>query len=231
MQFVKQALDIPVRNMDELIASKKLKRKHSDLLPNSIRCIIAGPSNCGKTNLLVSLIESENGLKFENIYIYSKTLEQEKYNYLKEVLSTINGIGFYTFSTSDDVIAPTEAKKNSLIIFDDVICDKNQENIKSYYCLGRHRGLDCFYLTQTYTRVSKHLIRDNCNFLIVFRQDDLNLKHIFNDMCVACDMSFEKFRKFCLECWREKFGFVVIDLDSDVNCGRYRKGFSDFLTV
>lgn len=232
MQFVKQALDIPVRNVDELIASKKSKlRKHSDLLPNSIRCIIAGPSNCGKTNLLVSLIESENGLKFENIYIYSKTLEQEKYNYLKRVFSTINGIGFHTFSTSDEVIAPTEAKKNSLIIFDDVICERNQENIKSYYCLGRHRGLDCFYLTQTYTRVSKHLIRDNCNFLIVFRQDDLNLKHIFNDMCVACDMSFEKFRKFCLECWREKFGFVVIDLDSDVNSGRYRKGFSDFLTV
>lgn len=232
MRFVKQVLDIPVRNADDSITSKKSKkRKHSNLLPNSIRCIIAGPSNCGKTNLLLSLIESENGLKFENIYIYSKTLEQDKYQYLKDLVSSINGIGYYTFSKSDGVIAPNEAKKNSIIIFDDVICDKNQENIKNYYCLGRHRGIDCFYLTQTYARVSKHLIRDNCNFLILFRQDDLNLKHIFNDIGVSCDMKFEKFRKFCLECWHDKFGFAVIDLDSDVNSGRYRKGFADFLTV
>lgn len=232
MCFVEQPIKIPVRNLDAKTSIKKSKsKKHSDLLPDSIRCIIAGPSNCGKTNLLVSLIESEHGLKFENIYIYSKTLEQDKYEYLKNVLRPIKGVGFFTFSSSDQVIAPSEARKNSIIIFDDVICDKNQENIKNYYCLGRHRSIDCFYLTQTYTRVSKHLIRDNCNFLILFRQDDMNLKHVYNDMGVACDMKFDEFRQFCLECWREKYEFVVVDLDSDVDNGRYRKGFSNYLKV
>lgn len=230
MRFMKQSKSIPVRNVDRFASSKKFKSKrHSELLPNTIRCIIAGPSNCGKTNLLISLIESEHGLKFENIYIYSKTLEQEKYQYLQKILKPMKGIGFYKFSSSDKVIAPNVAKKNSIIIFDDVICDKSQENIKQYYCLGRHRNIDSFFLTQTYTRVSKHLIRDNCNFLILFRQDDMNLKHIFSDMSIACDMKFEDFKQFCLECWREKYGFVVIDLDSDVGEGRYRKGFSEFL--
>lgn len=84
-------------------------------------------------------------------------------------------------------------------------------------------------MTQTYTRVSKHLIRDNCNFLIVFRQDDMNLRHVYSDMSVACDMKFEDFRRFCLECWTDKYGFAVIDLDGDVGNGRYRKGFSEFL--
>lgn len=233
MRFVKQAITIPVLNLDECTStsSNKKIRKHSALLPDSIRCIIAGPSNCGKTNLLISLIESEHGLKFENIYIYSKTLEQEKYEYLKKILKPIAGIGYHTFSSSDAVIAPHQVKRNSIFIFDDVICDKKQENIKNYYCLGRHRGIDCFYLTQTYTRISKHLIRDNCNLLMLFRQDDINLKHVYNDMGVACDMKFEQFRIFCLECWREKFGFVVINLDSDVNNGRYRKGFSNFLVL
>lgn len=232
MRFIEQAIRIPVRNLDESPSMKKLKtRKHSDLLPNSIRCIIAGPSNCGKTNLLISLIECKHGLKFENIYIYSRTLEQEKYSYLKNVLKPISGVGFFTFSSSDEVIAPNEARKNSIIVFDDVICDKNQENIKSFYCLGRHRNIDCFYLTQTYARISKHLIRDNCNFLILFRQDDVNLKHVYNDMGVASDMKFNKFQKFCFECWREKYGFVVIDLDSDVSNGRYRKGFSNYLRI
>lgn len=232
MRFTKQVINIPIRNVDESsISTNKALKRHSALLPNSIRCIIAGPSNCGKTNLLIGMIESEHGLKFENIYIYSKSLEQEKYTYLRKLFAPLKHIGFYTFSSSDKVIAPSAAKKNSIMIFDDVICDKNQENIRNYYCLGRHRNIDCFYLTQTYTRVSKHLIRDNCNFLILFRQDDMNLRHVFNDMSVACDMKFEQFRQFCLECWRQKYGFAVIDLDSDVNRGRYRKGFSSYLNI
>lgn len=77
MRFVKQSIDIPVHNVDTSVSSSSDElhlRKHSALLPNTMRCIIAGPSNCGKTNLLISLIESENGLKFENIYIYSNLL-------------------------------------------------------------------------------------------------------------------------------------------------------------
>lgn len=231
MRFDKQLIDIPVRNVDESTSTGKQNiKRHSQLLPNSIRCIIAGPSNCGKTNILITLIESEHGLKFANVYIYCKTLEQDKYEYLRKVLKPLKGIGLFTFSSSDRVIAPNQAKRNSIFIFDDVISDKNQENIKQYFCLGRHRDIDCFYLTQTYTRVSKHLIRDNCNFLILFRQDDLNLRHVYSDMGVACDLKFDKFREFCLECWRDKYGFVVIDLDSNVNEGRYRKGFSNYLT-
>lgn len=230
MRFVKQAKTISVRNLDDVVSSNKpSKKRHSILLPNSIRCIIAGPSNCGKTNLLVSLIESENGLSFENIYIYAKTLEQEKYRYLDKLLGSIDGVGFHTFSSSDQVLHPNETKKNSIIIFDDVICEKNQTNIKNFFCLGRHRNIDCFYLTQTYARVSKHMIRDNCNFVILFKQDDMNLRHVFNDMGVVCDMNFDQFKLFCLQCWKDRYGFVVIDLDSDVNSGRYRKGFENYL--
>lgn len=232
MRFVKQSIDIPVHNVDAVTAATQPRhRRHSDLLPNTLRCIIAGPSNCGKTNLLISLIESENGLKFENLYIYSKTLGQEKYQYLENLLKNIDGIRFYKFSSSHDVIAPSEAKQNSIFIFDDVVCDKNQENIRNFYCMGRHYGTDAIYLTQTFTKINKHLIRDNCNFIILFKQDDMNLRHVYNDYNISCDMPFEKFREFCHACWREKYGFVTIDLDSDANAGRYRKGFNNFLQV
>lgn len=230
MRFVQQSVTIPVRNIDNSLNKKQSKHKrHSELLPNSIRCIIAGPSNAGKTNLLISLIESEHGLKFENVYVYSKTLEQDKYKYLKAMLSPIKGIGYYTFTSHDRVAHPNDIKKNSIIIFDDVICDKNQQNIRNFFCLGRHRNIDCFYLTQTYTRISKHLIRDNCNFLILFRQDETNLKHVFNDMSIGTDMNFKQFQQYCSLCWKDRYGFAVIDLDSDVNRGRYRKGFGEYL--
>jgi len=48
--------------------------RHNSLLPNTIRALLDGPSNCGKTNVMLSLIESLNGLKFENIYVLSKSL-------------------------------------------------------------------------------------------------------------------------------------------------------------
>lgn len=232
MRFIKHAAEIPVRNIDEFASGHKSnERRHSELLPNNLRCIIAGPSGCGKTNLLISLIESENGVKFENLYIYSKTLEQDKYRYLRDVLDPIKEVGFYTFSSSDDVIAPQDAKRNSIFVFDDVICDKKQDCVRNIFCMGRHYQTDVIYLTQTLTKLSKHLIRDNCNFVVLFKQDDLNLKHAYNDFGVNCDLKFEEFKRFCMQCWREKFGFVVIDLESEPNNGRYRKGFNEFLQV
>lgn len=46
MKFVKRGF-LPVKNFEE--AKIATERKHGKLLPNTIRCIICGPSNCGKT--------------------------------------------------------------------------------------------------------------------------------------------------------------------------------------
>lgn len=232
MLFAKQQIDIPVGNIDERTSRNPLKKKrHSELLPNNLRCIVAGPSGCGKTNLLISLIECEHGLKFENLYLYTKTLDQEKYKYLCEMLRPIKEIGCYTFTGSDKIIDPNQMKKNSLIIFDDVINDRgiNKTVVRNIFTLGRHHSLDVVYIVQSYTKLSKHLIRDNCNFVILFKQDDLNLRHVFNDFTVNADMNFDQFRAFCIECWRKPFGFACISLEHEVNKGRYRKNFSEYL--
>lgn len=232
MRFVKQSIDIPVENIDEHTSTITSKTKrHSDLLPNNLWCIIAGPSGCGKTNVLVSLIESEHGLKFENLYLYSRTLDQSKYTYLCDVLRPIKEIGCHTFSASENVMEVNGMKKNSLIVFDDVINDQgiNRTIVRDIFTLGRHRNLDVVYIVQSYTKLNKHLIRDNCNFVILFRQDDLNLKHVYTDFGVNADMKFDQFRELCLECWREPFGFASISLEHNVGSGRYRKNFNEYL--
>lgn len=226
MRFIKQQLSLPIDNID-VISVRETYKKHGPLLPNTIRGIIAGPSNCGKTNVILSMLTQPNGLKFENIYIYSKSLYQPKYEYLKRVLSPIDGIGYYTFSNNSDVCPVEEAKPNSVFIFDDVACGK-QDNIRSYFCMGRHKDIDSFYLCQTYSRIPKHLIRDNANLLILFKQDDMNLKHVYNDH-VNTDMSFNEFRNMCSKCWSEKYGFITVDKDSSQNNGRYRQNFDTFI--
>jgi len=58
---------------------------------------------------MLSLIESPNGLKFENVF--SKSFYQHKYKYEK-LIKPINH--------NEGVLDPSEAKNNSIMIFDDV---------------------------------------------------------------------------------------------------------------
>lgn len=227
MRLIKQKDGLKVKNFDDKLSTENLFQRHSKLLPNTIRCIICGPSNCGKTNALFSLITEENGLKFHNIYVYSKSLYQPKYQLLEQVLNNVKGVGYFKYSDNDNILDPEEALENSIFIFDDVACNK-QDKIRTYFSMGRHKAVDSFYLCQTYTRIPKHLIRDNANFIILFKQDDLNLRHIYEDH-VGTDMTFDQFKSMCAECWRNKYEFLTINKDSDINEGRYRKMFDYFI--
>lgn len=226
MRLIKQKVTLPIKNVEISLVDNY--RKHGPLLPSSIRAIICGPSNCGKTNVMISLLTDLNGLRFENIYIYSKSLNQPKYQFLKTVAERLNEIGFYTFAENEDVCNPNQARPNSVFIFDDVACDK-QNNIREYFSMGRHKNIDCFYLCQTYSKIPKQLIRDNANLIVVFKQDDLNLQHIYDDH-VNTDMTYQQFKNVCNTCWKDsKYDVLVIDKDSEIKNGRYRKGFDCYM--
>lgn len=226
MKIVKQNISLNVDNHD---LNLNKFQKHGLLLPSSIRCIIVGPSNCGKTNVMISLLEHENGLKFENVYIFSKSLYQPKYLYLEKLLKPIKDIGYFSFNNSENILDPSEAKSNSVFIFDDVACD-NQEKIREYFSMGRHNHIDCFYLCQTYAKIPKHLIRDHANSIILFKQDEQNLHHIYNDH-IGTDMNYDEFRNICSICWKNPYGFVCIFKDFQITNGRYRKGFDCFVQL
>lgn len=228
MRVVKQSASFPVSNFDQYIGAGDLSKqisKHGSLLPHSIRCIITGPSNSGKTNVLFNLLFDEKGLVFENIYVFSKSLYQAKYKFLAKVLP--KEIGYFPYDDNALVINPNEAKPNSIMIFDDIACEKH-DNIRNFFTMGRHNNIDTFYLGQTYSRIPKQLIRDNTNFIIVFKQDEMNLRHIYNDH-VNTDMPFETFRTLCGKAWNHRYGFLVLDKDRDKEKGRYRLGFDTFV--
>lgn len=232
IKIKKHHVKLPINNIEfrsgEGLSEAKYY-KHSVLLPNSIRCIICGPSNCGKTNVMINLLESPNGLRFENVYLYAKSLFQPKYIQLKKILTSIKGIGFHEFSSNQQVIPLKNVKPNSVFIFDDVVFDK-QNNIREYFCMCRHKNVDCFYLSQSYAHIPKHLIRENTNLLILFKQDDMNLKHIFNDFGISTDMKFEQFKYICNKAWEERYGFLVIDSERPSNDGMYRFQFDKFIS-
>jgi len=180
--------------------------------------------------MIYFLLTNENGLRFENLYIYSKTLEQPKYQLLKRIIAEIDGINMYMFFDNESVIPPEKVSPNSVFIMDDVIGD-NQDIIRDYFTRGRHNKIDIFYLAQTYSKVPKQLIRDNANLIVLFKQDETNLKHVYNEHS-STDMMYSEFKNFCVTCWnRDRFAFVVICKDSERDNGRYRHGFDTFVVI
>jgi len=57
MRLIGQKQKILDRNIN-VENEKNLPPRHSALLPNTIRALIVEPSNCGKTNIVLSLRES-----------------------------------------------------------------------------------------------------------------------------------------------------------------------------
>lgn len=231
MDIIQNGYSFEIENIDNLtVDNVKLKEgKHGKLLPDSVRSIVSGPSNCGKTNVVFNLLTNPNGLRFNNVYIFSKSLGQPKYQLLDKIISDVKEVSLYKFDASSEILQPGEAKPHSVFIFDDVSCE-NHDTIRNYFSMGRHNSIDCIYIGQTYSKIPKQLIRDNANVIIIFKQDEMNLKHIYNDH-VGVDMSFEMFKKICCKAWDEKYGFVVIDKDETIKNGRYRIGFDRFVII
>lgn len=230
MQIEQHSRELPIDNFDEFEESKKCIKKHGDLFPSSCRFLICGPSGCGKSNAFLALLFHHNGLRFENVYIFSKSLYQSKYKLLEEVLNHVDGVGYHPYTENDEIVDPAEAKENSVFIFDDIACDK-QNMIRAYYSMGRHKAIDVAYLCQTYSRVPKQLIRDNSNIICLFKQDDLNLKHAFDEH-VSPDMSYDCFKELCALCWNHSLhGFLVVVKDFPLHEGRYRIAFDKFIKV
>ena len=133
------------------------------------------------------------------------------------------------FESASDVPDPRElsSEDKNLMIFDDLILEKNQNKCESYYVRGRHSNVDCFYLSQNYFILPRKTIRENTNFICLFQQDLKNIDHIHGDH-VGGDMTKEEFENFCIRCWERPHGFAVIDLTSKKDSGKYRSGFDNF---
>ena len=132
------------------------------------------------------------------------------------------------FETASNAPDPRDlnTKDKNLMIFDDLLLER-QNKCEFYHIRGRHSNVDCFYLSQKYFKLPRQTIRENANFICLFPQDLKNINHIYNDH-VGDDMTREEFRKFCRECWKKPYGFAVIDLTSEKDAGKYRKGLDNF---
>jgi len=162
--------------------------------------------------------------------VYSNTLCQPKYKFLQNVFEDIEGElkkPIAEFHNSQTELIPPEDlnhEHRNLVVFDDVLLDK-QNNIERYFAQGRHSNADVFYCSQSYSRIPKQVVRDNANLLLLFPQDELNLRHVYENH-VGPDMEFTELKKLCRSCWDRPYSFLTIDKTQQTRDKRYRKRFN-----
>ena len=93
--------------------NSEIQRKNNPLLPNNIRGLIIGKSNCGKTTLLLNFLLQNDWLDYTHLYVFGKSLHQREYQIMrkgfeyglsKQQLTNI-------FQNKDDVAAAADPLK------------------------------------------------------------------------------------------------------------------------
>jgi len=142
------------------------------------RCLIVGPSGSGKTNTILEMIHRMKNT-FINIVVCVKNREEPLYDLLKEKMKDrvqiYDGDIMVGKKTTPNVppldevnVKDDKGYEPTLVIFDDLVCDKEQSIIGQYFIRGRKRNVSCVYLTQSYYRSPK-IIRMQCNYTILKR--------------------------------------------------------------
>ena len=70
--------------IDDYSWKNNTKRQNCALLPQNIRGLIIGKSNCGKTTLLFNLLLRPGWLDYNHLYVFRKSLHQPEYKILKK---------------------------------------------------------------------------------------------------------------------------------------------------
>ena len=152
--------------------------------------IFIGQTECGKTHLVLDLIENQYNNHFDYIVIICPTLQENDSYHAKEWIK------------NDDKVWLVDPKDNLyqwikklsellrflevLFIIDDLIAneslDKRRQPLLELSISGRHRGHYLRLLTQSYTAIPKNLKRQAKAIFVRYPKEKADLKTIHNEI-------------------------------------------------
>ena len=166
-------------NSDKTNSYKQLYKYMPD---DTFRLLICGASGSGKTNLLYHMLMKPL-VYYDQIHLYAKNLEQDKYQDMIKNLNEISqSVGYDVLVCSCDEIKPVESLEDDsqkIVIFDDYVCEKNQKPLIDYFIRGRHKNCSVIYLSQSFYGTPKN-IRLNCSHFCVYEFPSSNERSLIS---------------------------------------------------
>lgn len=128
--------------------------------------------------------------------------------------STFNGnngtvskdVGYPIIEASNDQITPVtemDGESQKIVIFDDFVCEKNQNPLIEYFIRGRHKNCSVIYLSQSFYKTPKD-IRLNCSHFCIY---DFPSKNERNMICRETGIPKDSYQKAT----QEPYSFVYLD--------------------
>lgn len=197
--------------------------KHGIKLP--FRMCIIGSSGSMKTNCCCSLIYSMPNT-FEEIYLLTRNSDEPLYNLLKEKLRN----AFKVYEELSEFPTLEEFKEDykdcqRLIIFDDMVLNKDQKKMEEYFIRARKLNCSVIYISQSYFKTPK-IIRQNINYCIFKKLSsmrDLNL--IMSEYSLGKEK--KDIEKMYLDATSDSLvNFFLIDIDTSPE-RKFRKNFNE----
>ena len=177
-------------------------------MPNdTFRMLICGNSGSGKTNLLYHMLMKPL-VYYDQIHLYAKNLEQQKYQDMMNSFDNISQtIGYDALVCSNDDIVPVENLMDDtaqkIVIFDDYVCDKNQKPLIDYFIRGRHKNCSVIYLSQSFYGTPKD-IRLNCSHFCVYEFPSSNERNL-----ISRELGIDKGQY--IEATKKPYSFLYVD--------------------
>ena len=142
---------------------KKYKQLFPYMPSDTFRMLICRNSGSGKTNLLYHMLIKPL-LYYDEIYLYARNLEQDKYQKLIQKMRELSSkLGYEILHVSNDEITPV----TEIDYEDNQKLDKNQRQLIDYFIQGRHKNCSVIYLSQSFYKTPKD-IRLNCSHYCLY---------------------------------------------------------------
>ena len=195
-----------------------------------VRCIITGPSECGKqmflTNLILNIVN-----EYDKMYIYSPSLHQDFYQKLIQCFSfyipiriipnilneedidivideIVNNKDFQksnteieTFELITDIKFPQEYDNNSFIILDDLSQkEMDDPRVQAMLKRSRHNNSSIFIFSQDYYELGKKRIRCKGNIYHIFKPNNFRDVQNLYQDKASMDMTLDEFKLLLSTC-------------------------------
>lgn len=192
------------------------------------RMVVVAPSGSGKTNFILNMLQKFSAGKgtFNTITIITKNKQEPLYEWLedktKKTVKILEGI------ENIPKLDSFNKQDQHIVIFDDLVLEKDQKKMNEFYIRGRKKGISVCYLSQSFFKIPK-VIRTNCNYFVILKlsgKRDLNL--ILSEFELG--VSKQELMDMYEYATKEKFNVLLIDVEAPKD-KKFRKNFLEYIDV
>ena len=217
-------------NVKGAVRPTKYRNSHKEFFQHPASVLIVSKSGGGKTNLLMSCLTVWSS--WDRIILVTQHIDQPKYQTLikfyDKVAKRCDEDILEVYTTIEE--APTAEDLDdtddlqTAIVFDDVIMSKNLSEVENWFVKNRHSNTSVFFLTQSYTKKTPIVIRQNANYHIFLKTPSRK-----NQSLIYQELGYNTTKERFVEMFNDAtdgYNFFMIDLKTLDPMKQYRKNFN-----